>query len=267
MYQGEDIKENIAARKLNIIKGFVETDDIFEKAAQSKQVGQTKVGSDGVTRVWTQLPNGKYDWRRKKTQDNNNQSSDNKDDILSDFKTAYKNGKNEKQIIESLQLKGYSKKQIDDVFEQVTKKYKNPSEILNDDSSIKVGFQENPEKSKELDLKDINNAKWGNETKEGSSFKSKELIIGGNKFATITKKLKNVSTNGKNYSNSKKVIFELSFEKNNKMSSMKSIEFDKIPTLGTISTIISERMGLDKKIQKSFSDSQIQKAKSILNLE
>jgi hypothetical protein len=66
MYQGEDIKENIAARKLNIIKGFIETDDILEKAVQPKQVGQTKVGSDGVTRVWTQLPNGKYDWRRKK---------------------------------------------------------------------------------------------------------------------------------------------------------------------------------------------------------
>ena len=64
MYNGEDIKEELYQRRLHILKGFGLTEeDILEKA---RQVGTTKVGADGVTRVWTQLPNGKFDWRRVK---------------------------------------------------------------------------------------------------------------------------------------------------------------------------------------------------------
>lgn len=33
---------------------------------KARQVGDTKTGADGVTRVWTDLGNGKFDWRRMK---------------------------------------------------------------------------------------------------------------------------------------------------------------------------------------------------------
>ena len=34
-----------------------------------RKVGDTKVGSDGIKRVWTKLPSGNFDWRRVKTED------------------------------------------------------------------------------------------------------------------------------------------------------------------------------------------------------
>lgn len=40
--------------------------DILKKSKASRQVGETKVGSDGITRVWTDLGGGKFDWRRVK---------------------------------------------------------------------------------------------------------------------------------------------------------------------------------------------------------
>ncbi len=60
MYTGDDIKENQASIKLNILKGFVEVSDVIEKA---RQVGE--VHSSGKY-VWTQLANGKFDWRANK---------------------------------------------------------------------------------------------------------------------------------------------------------------------------------------------------------
>jgi hypothetical protein len=43
---------------------IVGTDKLTKAAA--RQVGDTKVGKDGVTRYWTQLSSGKFDWRKKK---------------------------------------------------------------------------------------------------------------------------------------------------------------------------------------------------------
>ena len=39
--------------------------DTIQKAAK-RQVGDTKVGSDGVTRYWTEIKPGKFDWRKSK---------------------------------------------------------------------------------------------------------------------------------------------------------------------------------------------------------
>ena len=38
----------------------------IEKAKQQHQVGEIKIGNDGIKRVWTQLADGSYDWRRVK---------------------------------------------------------------------------------------------------------------------------------------------------------------------------------------------------------
>lgn len=42
---------------------------------KARQVGETKVGKDGITRVWTQLPSGKFDWRKVKSTGSSNKSS------------------------------------------------------------------------------------------------------------------------------------------------------------------------------------------------
>jgi hypothetical protein len=52
-------------------------DNNIEKAVQ---VGQTKVGKDGITRVWTQLASGKFDWRKTKGTSNKKDSGDDKAD-------------------------------------------------------------------------------------------------------------------------------------------------------------------------------------------
>lgn len=66
------IQDKIQQRKDNIMKGFVDKKYVSPKEAiensnleKARNVGETKVGKDGITRVWTQLPNGKFDWRRK----------------------------------------------------------------------------------------------------------------------------------------------------------------------------------------------------------
>ena len=43
----------------------MKTEEI-EKAKQQYQVGEVKIGKDGIKRVWTQLADGGYDWRRVK---------------------------------------------------------------------------------------------------------------------------------------------------------------------------------------------------------
>jgi hypothetical protein len=40
--------------------------DYFEKARVARQVGDTRQNPQGKTEVWTQLPNGKFDWRIQK---------------------------------------------------------------------------------------------------------------------------------------------------------------------------------------------------------
>jgi len=64
MYNGDEIHEHNNQRKLNILKGFVEISDIIEKA-KNRQVGE--VHSSGKY-VWTQLANGKFDWRANKNE-------------------------------------------------------------------------------------------------------------------------------------------------------------------------------------------------------
>lgn len=71
----KSIKDKIEERKTNIIKGFVYNSArnlsnspdyvISDDLEKARNVGETKVGKDGITRVWTQLPSGKFDWRRK----------------------------------------------------------------------------------------------------------------------------------------------------------------------------------------------------------
>jgi hypothetical protein len=68
----KSIQNRIEERKVNILKGIVNKDDVRIKDSTSNQllekarnVGETKVGKDGITRVWTKLPNGKFDWRRQ----------------------------------------------------------------------------------------------------------------------------------------------------------------------------------------------------------
>jgi hypothetical protein len=79
----KSIQNKIEERKNNIMKGFVsshplqfaqqESSDDLEKA---RNTGETKVGKDGITRVWTQLPNGKFDWRRQSAKSTPKSSSD-----------------------------------------------------------------------------------------------------------------------------------------------------------------------------------------------
>lgn len=57
MYQGEDISDFNAKRKLQILKGFSEVQDILQKA---RQVGDVHPNGKWV---WTMMANGKYDWR------------------------------------------------------------------------------------------------------------------------------------------------------------------------------------------------------------
>jgi hypothetical protein len=42
---------------------------------KARQVGETKVGKDGITRVWTQLSSGKFDWRKVKSTGSSNKDS------------------------------------------------------------------------------------------------------------------------------------------------------------------------------------------------
>jgi len=53
----EEIQNNIAGRKVNILKGFVEVNDAIEKA---RNVGDVHPNGKWV---WKQLPSGKFDWR------------------------------------------------------------------------------------------------------------------------------------------------------------------------------------------------------------
>lgn len=226
MYTGEDIKNKIAERKLNIIKGFVETDDILEKAKEVRQVGQTKVGSDGVTRVWTQLPNGKYDWRRtsgKKHQSNEHQDklniqsfTDLKDD---EFKKIYGISKDEslKRIKEKNPTLHFK---IEDALGN-----KNKKEVkkISSDTPPKLTEQEiaAQEKNKQ-GLKDLADPSKAYRTTSARSVKHKTI--------KDQKHVDNI-----------KDVYKLIDRHLNKIS--------------------------NNQIKKSFSDSQIQKAKSILNLE
>ena len=65
----QELQLNRIARTQNLQKGentfgfgVIKSEDI-EKA---HEVGEIKVGKDGIKRVWTQLSNGKFDWRRVK---------------------------------------------------------------------------------------------------------------------------------------------------------------------------------------------------------
>ena len=65
----QELQLNRIARTQNLQKGentfgfgVIKSEDI-EKA---HEVGEIKVGKDGIKRVWTQLANGKFDWRRVK---------------------------------------------------------------------------------------------------------------------------------------------------------------------------------------------------------
>lgn len=60
----EEIKNHNELVKAQILGGFSNAEDLMEKGKH--QVGEVKLFSDGIKRVWTLLPNGKYDWRRVK---------------------------------------------------------------------------------------------------------------------------------------------------------------------------------------------------------
>lgn len=73
------------------------------KKAKTRQVGETKVGSDGVTRVWTDLGGGKFDWRRAKSSKNSTNVSGTKKasmlssaDAIKKLKTTLENSSVEK---------------------------------------------------------------------------------------------------------------------------------------------------------------------------
>lgn len=64
----QELQLNRIARMQNLQKGentfgFGVMQEDIEKA---HEVGEIKVGKDGIKRVWTQLANGKFDWRRVK---------------------------------------------------------------------------------------------------------------------------------------------------------------------------------------------------------
>lgn len=112
---------------------------------------------------------------------------------------------------------------------------------------------------------------WANEVREGSSWKSRDLVVGDVKYGKIEKKLKNISTGGKAYSNAKQRVYVLSFNSQEierlsgaKMSSTRNIELDKIPTLKTISTIIKERLVRSKNEQE---EDKITKAYDVLGID
>ena len=60
----DEIKNHHANRKLNILKGFREVDDYFEKA-KNRQVGETHPKKPNL--VWTEYKPGKFDWRNAKS--------------------------------------------------------------------------------------------------------------------------------------------------------------------------------------------------------
>lgn len=102
MYNGNDIYENIAARKLNILKGFSEVDNALEKA-KNRQVGEIHPNGKWV---WTQLQNGKYDWRTKKTSsDNGGDSKNSSDKEIVNLKSLNENKDNLEKILNNYKLK------------------------------------------------------------------------------------------------------------------------------------------------------------------
>lgn len=62
MNQFDEIHKKRQERVNAIFKGIEGGEEMLEKA---RQVGDTKVGKDGITRVWTKTPSG-FDWRRSK---------------------------------------------------------------------------------------------------------------------------------------------------------------------------------------------------------
>jgi hypothetical protein len=58
----DDIQNHQNARKLQILKGFSEVQDILEKS-KTRPAGEVHANGKWV---WTQLPNGKFDWRNIK---------------------------------------------------------------------------------------------------------------------------------------------------------------------------------------------------------
>jgi len=280
MYQGEDIKENIAARKLNIIKGFVETDDILEKAAQSKQVGQTKVGSDGVTRVWTQLPNGKYDWRRKKA------SSDDKKDVKKDeSKKSQKDDsdspKNSKQIgvtksgkkiyedgSEHEQDEDWTSKDHEEAAEahqvwSLNRTQTVGQKVSNADLSKTYSKHVEKQKTKSTSKKD--DVKSDNDFKPHKSFEGAMKTKSSAKFVSADGEHCQIS---RGYIGNKISIMVTFMQPNKDVASkhaIRSSSANKILKFLNDNKFKNED-DVKEKIQKS-SDSQIQKAKSILNLE
>jgi len=96
MKELEEIHNFNNQRKSHILKSLGMDDDEIEKA--QRQAGTTKVGADGVTRVWTQLPSGKFDWRRVK-------GSGKQSSPTTETKNSSKKEGNEKEIDDFKQKK------------------------------------------------------------------------------------------------------------------------------------------------------------------
>lgn len=64
----KSIQERQQAQKMNILKGFVDfnptSSEVGDSIEKAREVGETKTGADGITRIWTDRGNGSYGWRR-----------------------------------------------------------------------------------------------------------------------------------------------------------------------------------------------------------
>ena len=107
----EEIKNHNELVKAQIFSGFANTEELVEKG---HQVGEIKVGSDGIKRVWTQLSNGKYDWRRvKHTKGEENEQGDEKQKPNDEKEQSEKVGKENKSNSEKSQNRKIDKKILD----------------------------------------------------------------------------------------------------------------------------------------------------------
>lgn len=155
MYNGDDIKNHNASRKLQILKGFSEVQDVIEKA-KNRQVGE--VHSNGKW-VWTSIGNGKFDWRVKDSKKN---KADEK------LKNTVDDAKKTLTIIETIGPSVYNRmKKLDMIDSEQKPSQSDIYEVLNEqhEDGYSISVDENLSSKDYQDIERFIENKWLKENK------------------------------------------------------------------------------------------------------
>jgi len=141
----QEIQDKQNQQKENIFKGIVGGEEMLEKA---RQVGETKQGNDGITRVWSKTPSG-FDWRRvkgDKTSTGGGGTSPKKEDS-SDRVTVSEGGEKKSYSRKDAKARGFKDKDIIDSKKGKQKKStpkKTPNTDINQTyGKVKVSMDKN----------------------------------------------------------------------------------------------------------------------------